>query len=82
VLRTEGELRVSFCTGHVQTIWLRGEVLRPMITVAPATHDFGTIHTEREGNATLFLGNPTFADAEWSLAHIPAPPPKKRPSPS
>lgn len=51
-----------------------------MITVAPATHDFGTVHTEREGSATLFLGNPTFADAEWSLAHIPAPPPKNRPS--
>lgn len=56
----------------------RAKVLRPMITVAPATHSFGTIHTERRGNATLFLGNPTFADAEWSLVHIPAPPPKKR----
>lgn len=49
-----------------------------MITVAPAMHDFGTIHTERKGNATLFLGNPTFADAEWSLSHVPAPPPKIR----
>lgn len=49
-----------------------------MITVAPATHSFGTIHTERRGNATLFLGNPTFADAEWSLVHIPTPTPKKR----
>lgn len=51
-----------------------------MIAVAPATHDFGTVHTELEGNATLFLGNPTFADAEWSLVHMPAPPPKIRPS--
>lgn len=51
-----------------------------MITVAPPTHTFGTIHTERHGSATLFLGNPTFADAEWSLAHVPAPPPKQRAS--
>lgn len=51
-----------------------------MITVAPPTHTFGTIHTERHGNATLFLANPTFADAEWSLSHIPAPPPKVRAS--
>lgn len=57
-----------------------GQVLRPMITVAPPTHTFGTIHTERRGHATLFLGNPTFADAEWSLSHVPAPPPKKRAS--
>ncbi|CAM9765369.1 unnamed protein product, partial [Ectocarpus sp. 13 AM-2016] len=78
VLRTTGELTIAFCTGHVQRIFLRGEVLRPMITVAPATHSFGTIHTERRGNATLFLGNPTFADAEWSLVHIPTPPSKKR----
>ncbi|CAM9567059.1 unnamed protein product [Ectocarpus sp. 4 AP-2014] len=78
VLRTTGELTIAFCTGHVQRIFLRGEVLRPMITVAPATHSFGTIHTERRGNATLYLGNPTFADAEWSLVHIPTPPPKKR----
>ncbi|CAM9318807.1 unnamed protein product [Ectocarpus sp. 12 AP-2014] len=78
VLRTTGELTIAFCTGHVQRIFLRGEVLRPMITVAPATHSFGTIHTERSGNATLFLGNPTFADADWSLVHIPIPPPKKR----
>lgn len=49
-----------------------------MITVAPPTHTFGTIHTERNGQATLFLANPTFADAEWSLSHIPEPPPKKR----
>eukprot|EP00752_Nemacystus_decipiens_P011479 g10191.t1 len=78
VLRASGELRIAFSTGHVQTIWLRGEVLRPMITVAPPNHTFGTIHTERDGHATLFLGNPTFADAEWSLSHVPAPPPKKR----
>lgn len=51
-----------------------------MITVAPPTHTFGTIHTERRGRATLFLGNPTFADAEWSLSHVPAPPPKQRAS--
>lgn len=51
-----------------------------MITVAPPTHTFGTIHTERQGHATLFLGNPTFADAEWSLSHVPAPPPKERAS--
>lgn len=51
-----------------------------MITVAPPTHTFGTIHTERHGHATLFLGNPTFADAEWSLSHVPAPPPKERAS--
>lgn len=62
----------------VSFFFFRAKVLRPMITVAPATHSFGTIHTERRGNATLFLGNPTFADAEWSLVHIPAPPPKKR----
>lgn len=49
-----------------------------MITVAPATHTFGKIHTERNGQGTLFLANPTFADAEWSLSHIPEPPPKKR----
>lgn len=49
-----------------------------MITVAPATHTFGTIHTERNGQGTLFLANPTFADAEWLLSHIPEPPPKKR----
>lgn len=49
-----------------------------MITVAPATHTFGTVHTERNGQGTLFLANPTFADAEWSLSHIPEPPSKKR----
>ena len=54
------------------------QVLRPMITVAPATHSFGTVHTERSVHATLFLGNPTPVDAEWSLAHVPAPPPKHR----
>lgn len=51
-----------------------------MISVAPATHSFGTVHTEESGGATLNLGNPTYADAEWSLSHIPAPPPKKRAS--
>eukprot|EP00903_Cladosiphon_okamuranus_P011029 g10416.t1 len=80
VFRTTGELRIAFSTGHVQTVLLRGEVLRPMITVAPPTHTFGTIHTERHGLATLFLGNPTFADAEWSLTHVPVPPPKQRAS--
>ena len=54
------------------------QVLRPIITVAPATHSFGTIHTQRRGNATLYLGNPTYADAEWTLSHVPAPPPKHR----
>lgn len=49
-----------------------------MISIAPATHSFGPINTEHEGNATLFIGNPTFADAEWSLWHVPAPPPKHR----
>lgn len=49
-----------------------------MITVAPATHSFGTVHTERGVNATLFLGNPTFADAEWSLTHVPIPLSKQR----
>lgn len=47
-----------------------------MIAVAPATHSFGMIHTELTGNATLFLGNPTYADAEWTLSHVPALPPK------
>lgn len=49
-----------------------------MIIVAPATHSFGTVHTERGVNATLFLGNPTFADAEWSLVHVPIPRSKQR----
>lgn len=49
-----------------------------MISISPATHSFGPIHTERKGGATLFLGNPTYVDAEWSLSHIPAPPPKYR----
>lgn len=49
-----------------------------MISISPATYSFGPIHTEREASATLFLGNPTYVDAEWSLSHIPAPPPKYR----
>lgn len=54
------------------------KVLRPMISIAPATHSFVTINTEHVGNATLFIGNPTYVDAEWSLSHVPAPPPKYR----
>ncbi|CAN0002931.1 unnamed protein product, partial [Sphacelaria rigidula] len=77
IYRCDGKVGISFSTGHSQAIWLRGEVLRPMISISPATHSFGPIHTERKGGATLFLGNPTYVDAEWSLSHIPAPPPKK-----
>ena len=58
--------------------FVRGQVLRPIVVVAPATHSFGTIHTQRRGNATLYVGNPTYVDAEWTLSHIPAPPPKHR----
>lgn len=54
------------------------QVLRPIVVVAPVTHSFGTIHTQRRGNATLYVGNPTYVDAEWTLSHIPVPPPKHR----
>lgn len=49
-----------------------------MAVLAPPLHDFGPIHTEQSARATLFIGNPTYVDARWTLQHVPGSPSKKR----
>lgn len=45
MLRTAGELKIAFSTGHVQTIWLRGEVGDCSI-VFPGTFFIVCTHTQ------------------------------------
>ncbi|CAM9127662.1 unnamed protein product, partial [Choristocarpus tenellus] len=63
--RTEGELRIHFTTGHSQSFHLRGEVVRPMLTAAPVTHNFGGVHTE----ASLMLFPSASVPASCKMSH-------------
>ncbi len=73
-----GALRISFSNGAVQEVGLRADVLRPMVVAAPPAYDFGTLNVERAAVLELAVGNPTGVDADWSLAHVPAAPPRPR----
>lgn len=74
----EGQLLASFVNGHVQSIPLFGQFLRPMIVISPSEYDFGTVHISRSRQIRLYLSNPTQVDAEWKIQHRPVPIPHTR----
>lgn len=76
---SKGHVRFTFLNGCVQDIGLRGEVLRPMLAIAPSDYHFGSCQLMREDrDLCLYLANPTLVCASWTLTHVPYPEPKTR----
>ncbi|GLD97250.1 hypothetical protein PINS_up005933 [Pythium insidiosum] len=74
----DGELLVRFTNQSVQTIRLVAEMLRPMLLVSPATHNFGRVHLSQRRVIVLRLANPTVVPATFAVRHVALPPPISR----
>jgi hypothetical protein len=67
----QGALRIRFSQGTLQTIELRGRILRPLLVLAPSHLKFGAVHCKAFETVSLFLSNPTKVDAHFKVRHVP-----------
>ena len=65
-------LSIVYANGDEQEIDLKGEVNYPLLAVSPAEHHFGAVHTDDSQKIKIYLSNPTYVDAMWTLVHVPS----------
>jgi len=77
--RISGKMAIAFSNGTVQTMDLMAILSRPALVISPTNWYFGKVHTKsllskvstNKQTIVLRLANPTSAEANWKIVHIP-----------